>query len=74
MRKNYVSLEAFLRYPPTLLSAKATAGFLKRTEIAKLRFPPGFINALRKHLEQVTGTSVPTSKVLGLALEIKRAA
>ena len=74
MRKNYVSLEAFLRYSPTLLSAKATAGFLKRTEIAKLRFPPGFIDALRKHLALVTGAPVPQTTVLGLALEIKRAA
>lgn len=50
---SYKSLAAFLRYEPKLLSAKATAGFLKRTDRSALRFPEGFIPALREHLRRV---------------------
>lgn len=35
----------------TLLSERATAGFLSRTERASLKFQPGFIEAVRRHLE-----------------------
>jgi DNA (cytosine-5)-methyltransferase 1 len=35
----------------TLLSERATAGFLSRTERATLKFQPGFIDAVRRHLE-----------------------
>lgn len=45
VRKRYLSLDAFLKYEPVPLSIKATTGFLRRTEIAKLRFPPGFVDA-----------------------------
>jgi DNA (cytosine-5)-methyltransferase 1 len=41
-----------------LLSAKATLGFLSRTRRAKLRFVPGFIAAVERHL-QAMGGSVP---------------
>lgn len=34
----------------TLLSERATAGFLSRTERATLKFQPGFIDAVREHL------------------------
>jgi len=44
------SLTEFLRWPGKPLSSRATAGFLRRTETASLRFPPGFIDALRAHL------------------------
>jgi DNA (cytosine-5)-methyltransferase 1 len=33
---------------------KATAGFLKRTEMGSLRFPDGFIQRLETHLERAT--------------------
>jgi DNA (cytosine-5)-methyltransferase 1 len=56
------SLEDFLRYDPPLLSHKATAGFLNRTEQAKLRFPEGFIAALRVHLERMAERS-PASAI-----------
>jgi DNA (cytosine-5)-methyltransferase 1 len=36
-----------------LLSEKATAGFLSRTQRAKLKFPPGFIDAVAAHLERM---------------------
>lgn len=47
-------LHEFLREPGSPLSARATAGFLKRTEISTLRFPEGFLPALAKHLERVS--------------------
>jgi DNA (cytosine-5)-methyltransferase 1 len=34
----------------TMLSERATAGFLSRTERATLKFQPGFIDAVREHL------------------------
>ncbi|MFO1219699.1 MAG: DNA (cytosine-5-)-methyltransferase [Burkholderiaceae bacterium] len=40
-----------------LLSAKATAGFLGRARRAKLRFEPGFITAVERHLAAVGGVS-----------------
>lgn len=45
----YTSLVEFLAYSPKLLSAKATRGFLERTERSTLRFPKGFLAALREH-------------------------
>jgi DNA (cytosine-5)-methyltransferase 1 len=47
------ALVEFLQFEPTLLSAKATNGFLSRTEVAKLRFEPAFIRDVRRHLEAV---------------------
>jgi DNA (cytosine-5)-methyltransferase 1 len=38
-----------------LLSLKATAGFLGRTRRAKLRFAPGFITAVERHLVAMGG-------------------
>jgi DNA (cytosine-5)-methyltransferase 1 len=43
-----------------MLSLKATAGFLGRTRRAKLRFAPGFIAAVERHLTAMGGT-VPAS-------------
>ena len=43
-------LAEFLRYEGKLLSARATKGFLSRTERAKLRFADGFQDTLREHL------------------------
>ncbi len=48
-------LAAFLRYPGEDLSARAIAGFLARTERSSLRFPAGFLDALRAHLARVSG-------------------
>jgi DNA (cytosine-5)-methyltransferase 1 len=52
--RQYVSLTEFLKYAPTPLSAKATAGFLSRTERGGLRFPPNFLESLRRHLVRVS--------------------
>lgn len=43
-------LQAFLKHPGDLLSERATEGFYSRTQRAKLRFQPGFIEAIREHL------------------------
>jgi DNA (cytosine-5)-methyltransferase 1 len=43
-------LAQFLKYPGKLLSARATRGFLARTERASLRFADGFQDRLRQHL------------------------
>jgi DNA (cytosine-5)-methyltransferase 1 len=46
-------LQEFLRYPPALLSERATAGFLSRIEKSSLRFVPGFKERVRSHLDHV---------------------
>jgi DNA (cytosine-5)-methyltransferase 1 len=46
-------LHSFLEHESTLLSERATAGFLGRTSVAKLRFAPGFIAAVQAHLHFV---------------------
>lgn len=50
-RYKRASLESFLNYEPKPLSARATAGFLKRTEQGSLNFPQGFLEAIRRHLD-----------------------
>lgn len=52
-------LESFLRYEGDLLSARATAGFLSRTAVAKLKFAPGFLDAVERHLELMGGRPLP---------------
>jgi DNA (cytosine-5)-methyltransferase 1 len=63
VRRAYLSLEKFLR-PQTLkpLSLKATSGFLSRARIAKLRFAPGFIEALEDHERGMRDISAPKGK------------
>jgi DNA (cytosine-5)-methyltransferase 1 len=46
-------LHEFLSDDVALLSRRATAGFLSRTETASLRFPAGFLDAVRKHLRHM---------------------
>lgn len=59
-------LTEFLRYPGKPLSARATRGFLSRTERAKLRFPEDFQNRLRAHLSTMEESS---TRVYALAAE-----
>jgi DNA (cytosine-5)-methyltransferase 1 len=68
VRKSYESLHSFLKYPPSPLSLKATAGFLRRTEIAKLRFPAGFLDAVHNHLRRVGG--VPKDRMKNFDLDL----
>ncbi|MBY6242198.1 DNA cytosine methyltransferase [Methylosinus sp. Sm6] len=44
-------LHLFLAHPGKPLSARASAGFLARTQRARLRFAPGFREAVAAHLE-----------------------
>lgn len=53
LRKERPSLEQFLRFPTTPLSERATAGFLERTKRARLNFPPGFLEAVGRHLASI---------------------
>jgi DNA (cytosine-5)-methyltransferase 1 len=46
-------LADFLRYPTMPLSARATAGFLKRARQGSLRFPEGFLDAVDQHLKRM---------------------
>ncbi|MGE5486905.1 MAG: DNA cytosine methyltransferase [bacterium] len=56
-------LHKFLKHEGVSLSARATAGFLSRTETSSLRFPAGFLDAVRKHLRAVEKTDrEPTSR------------
>jgi len=48
------TLETFLQFPGDMLSHRATAGFLGRTRVAKLRFQEGFIRAVENHLAAVS--------------------
>ncbi len=48
-------LATFLHHELQDLSERATAGFLSRAEVAKLRFPPGFLDAIRAHLALMRG-------------------
>lgn len=44
-------LEQFLEFPSAPLSTKAAAGFFSRAKKAKLRFPPGFLDIVERHLD-----------------------
>ena len=51
-------LASFLRYPGAPLSIRATNGFLARTRTAKLRFAPGFIEAVENHLDSSSNPQI----------------
>lgn len=54
------ALHDWLEYEPAPLSAKATAGFLRRTETSSLRFPRGFLDLIGTHLKRMeSGTWAP---------------
>ena len=46
-------LHQFLRFPGDILSAKATGGFLSRAKNSRLRFTPGFLEAVEVHLNRM---------------------
>jgi DNA (cytosine-5)-methyltransferase 1 len=55
-------LADFLDHPGTLLSQRATAGFLSRAYAARLRFVPGFIAAVERHLARMEGSDQSAEK------------
>jgi DNA (cytosine-5)-methyltransferase 1 len=68
------SLTSFLVHPGRLLSARATRGFLERTERGTLRFVPGFRDRLRAHLSfleagELRAASTQNDRVLPIAAE-----
>jgi DNA (cytosine-5)-methyltransferase 1 len=50
----------FLRYEPNPLSQRATAGFLSRFKASRLQKPPGFVEALERHLAKMTESDSET--------------
>jgi DNA (cytosine-5)-methyltransferase 1 len=57
-------LASFLQFPGKPLSARATRGFLARTDRGSLRFAPGFRETLRDHLAAMEASRAP--RELGL--------
>jgi DNA (cytosine-5)-methyltransferase 1 len=47
-------LSEFLSHEPSKLSARAAAGFLKRAKGGKLKFAPGFLDAVADHVEAMS--------------------
>lgn len=61
------ALATFLEGPLEPLSSKATAGFYSRTARAKLRFEPGFIDAIKAHLQRMDTAKSVGQTALALA-------
>lgn len=59
----------FLEYPGKPLSARATRGFLSRTERGTLRFVPGFKDRLRLHLARMEGNGITSTELAAIAAE-----
>lgn len=53
VRRRAKALHAFLQETEPL-SPRATAGFLSRAKKSSLRFAPGFLEALERHLQRVS--------------------
>jgi DNA (cytosine-5)-methyltransferase 1 len=47
-------LDDFLRYDPHPLSVRATSGFIERARRGMMRFPPGFLESLDRHVRRST--------------------
>jgi DNA (cytosine-5)-methyltransferase 1 len=65
VRRQYRPLESILGESLMPLSAKATRGFLSRAQIAKLRFPDGFIEAVRLHGLRMAALETNRSRAKG---------
>lgn len=63
-------LHEFLNYPGSLLSARATLGFYKRTHRGTLRFPPGFLSAVETHLEKMVERESSQKTIFGNAADV----
>lgn len=63
------ALTKFLKYGGKPLSARATRGFLSRTERAALRFADGFQDRLRAHLFRMEASKDASGNELALAAE-----
>jgi DNA (cytosine-5)-methyltransferase 1 len=74
VRRRYVPLAEFLRYAPRPLSVRATRGFLDRTDRSGLRFPAGFLDALRAHEARMLRLTEPGRAALGFSIPYVSAA
>jgi DNA (cytosine-5)-methyltransferase 1 len=63
------ALAQFLNHSGKLLSARATRGFLSRTERAKLRFADGFQDRLREHLVRMEASDTGRDAKFAIAAE-----
>jgi len=54
VHEQYEGLAGFLD-ESRLLSARATAGFLRRARSGRLRFAPGFLDDVENHLDRMGG-------------------
>jgi DNA (cytosine-5)-methyltransferase 1 len=63
VRRSYQSLSEFLKYSPRPLSIKATRGFLERTGRSCLKFPAGFLEALRAHEVRMVATGTRATRL-----------
>lgn len=63
-RRKYKPLAEFLKYPPKPLSAKASRGFLNRSEVSTLEFPNDLLRKLEAHERRMRELSeeAPTTK------------
>ena len=55
------ALANFLEYPGSPLSQRATAGFLSRARAGSLRFHPGFLEALERHVTRLREADLATT-------------
>lgn len=55
VRARRSALSSFLRYSASPLSLRASMGFYGRATRSSLRFVPGFLNAIEKHIENWDG-------------------
>jgi DNA (cytosine-5)-methyltransferase 1 len=58
VRRRYRHLEDFLRFDVDPLSARATEGFLRRARESTLKFPPGLLDDLELHLEDIASDAL----------------
>lgn len=68
--RSRMPLAGFLAYEGKPLSARATRGFLARTERSSLRFPEGFQDLVRSHLDRMESLDVEASGIVGSPLEV----
>lgn len=57
IREQARSLREFLRFPRALLSHRAASGFLSRALVSCLRFEPGFLEDVRRHVQRTAGSA-----------------
>ncbi|MCC7410017.1 MAG: DNA (cytosine-5-)-methyltransferase [Gammaproteobacteria bacterium] len=56
------SLRDFLEFEPTPLTLRAAAGFLERAKTGSLRFPPGFLDAVARHVTNMANKDNSASR------------